>query len=230
MWSPSSGKSSLVLLINRLLEPTAGVISLGPHSLSAIPRQLVRERVITLPQAPFFAEGATIRDALAHGNVSATEEVCELALQAVGLSDLDVSRGGLDAELDVSSMSHGQRQLLSLARAVVRVRSRPPASGPGGLLLLDEFNSAVDADTDRLMRDIVRREFAAYTVICVAHRLDGVVMEYDRVVVMDRGRIAEAGPPKELMKDPAGRFRELASAPPGEWGDAGQDQMAGEGL
>lgn len=68
----------------------------------------------------------------------------------------------------------------------------------GGVLLLDEFNSTVDADTDRLMQAIIRREFVRYTVICVAHRLDSV-MDYDRVVVMNGGQVVETGPPKELI-------------------------------
>ena len=85
----------------------------------------------------------------------------------------------------------------------------PPNSG--GLLLLDEYNSAVDSDADRMMKEVVRREFAHHTVICVAHRLDGV-MDFDRVAVMDGGRLVEMGPPDELLKRPGGRFKALVDA------------------
>lgn len=118
-------------------------------------------------------------------------------METVGLWDTILSRGGLDAELSTNALSQGQKQLLSLARAIFRVRVRTSVE-VGGVLLLDEFNSTVDADTDRLMQAIIRREFVRYTVICVAHRLDSV-MDYDRVVVMNGGQVVETGPPKELI-------------------------------
>ena len=180
--------------------------------------------VITLPQAPFFAEVATARDILSPSSLPATDDLCQSALEAVGLWNLVVSRGGLDTEFNSSSLSHGQRQLLSLARAVTRVKSRH--QGSGGLLLLDEFNSSVDAGTDQMMQDVVMKEFASYTVVCVAHQLVGL-MEYDRVVVMDRGRVAEVGTPQGLLKQPSGKFRELFEVQERTRHDDGERDAAG---
>ncbi|KAH8912436.1 putative ABC multidrug transporter [Coniochaeta sp. PMI_546] len=213
-----SGKSSLILLLNRILEPTSGNITLDSISFSSIPREVIRDRIITLPQTPFFfPDGTTIRENLEHlsygfdptPDTSAIEN-CQAALKAVGLWDIISSRGGLDAEFTAATLSQGQKQLFSLARAVYRTRMRPNQDG-GGILLLDEFNSMVDTDTDKLMQAIIRREFARYTVICVAHRLDAV-MDYDRVVVMDGGQIIETGVLRELVEMQGGRFRELWDA------------------
>ncbi len=65
-------------------------------------------------------------------------------------------------------------------------------------MLLDEFTASVDLATDRLMQEVIRKEFPRYTVICVTHRLQTVV-DYDRMVVMDSGRVANVGTPSELI-------------------------------
>ncbi|KAK1772525.1 P-loop containing nucleoside triphosphate hydrolase protein [Phialemonium atrogriseum] len=140
------------------------------------------------------------------------------------------------------SLSQGQRQLFSLARAILRrrVRSRVlfgasssgsesthgeggygggggggggvtpagKARGEGGILLLDEVSSSVDRDTDRAVQAIIEREFKGYTVVMVSHRLEAV-MDFDRVIVMDSGRVVEAGPPRRLVEVEGGRFRDL---------------------
>ena len=77
-----------------------------------------------------------------------------------------------------------------------------------GILILDEFNSGVDSETNKLMQAIIHREFAGYTVICVAHRLD-TVLDYDRVVVMEKGKVSEVGKPEELLRKLGSNFREL---------------------
>ncbi|OIW32028.1 P-loop containing nucleoside triphosphate hydrolase protein [Coniochaeta ligniaria NRRL 30616] len=214
-----SGKSSIILLLNRLLETTSGSITIDNIPLTSIPREIIRDRIITLPQTPFFfPTGTTVRANIEHLPNSrdpvptpSAPESCQAALEAVGLWATISSRGGLDADFTASALSQGQKQLFSLARAVYRARTRlNHDDAGGGVLLLDEFNSTVDADTDRLMQGIIRRKFERYTVICVAHRLESV-MEYDRVVVMDGGRVVENGAPRELVRR-GGRFRELWDA------------------
>ena len=86
----------------------------------------------------------------------------------------------------------------------------------GGILLLDEFNASVDVQTDKLMQAVMRKEFANFTIICVAHRLNGV-LEFDRIMVLDKGEIFEMGSPKELLRRPGSRFRELWHAGNGDY-------------
>jgi ABC-type multidrug transport system fused ATPase/permease subunit len=214
-----SGKTSLILLLNRLIDPTAGEVIIDGRELRSVLRDTARSRIITLPQHPFFfPEGTTVRENLEYGHgellheLHATgttkDEACKLALQAVGLWDLLLSKGGLDAEFQPNALSQGQKQLTSLARAIFRAKTRPGTES-GGLLLLDEFNSTVDADTDRMMQDIISLQFATYTVICVAHRLESVIDYYDKVVVMSRGEVVEIGVPSNLAKDKTSRFSAL---------------------
>ena len=137
------------------------------------------------------------------------------------------ARGGLDAPLAPETLSAGQRQLFSLARVVLRRRMRArecfgnAGEAEGGVLLLDEVSSSVDRETDEAMQRVVREEFVGYTVVMVSHRL-GVVMGFDRVVVMEKGRVVEEGRPAELVSVEGGRFREL-------W-MAGSGNVKGRGL
>ncbi len=108
-------------------------------------------------------------------------------------------KGGLDADLSEDMLSHGQRQLFCLARAILR---------PGRIVVLDEATSSVDRATDALMQSVIREEFRGRTVIVIAHRLE-TIMDFDRVVVMDRGRIVEVGEPERLMRERGSRFRLL---------------------
>ena len=212
----SSGKSSLVLLLLRFLNADVSTpknVAIDGLPLHLIHRPTLRSRIIAIPQHPFLLPGGnTFREniacTLAH-NASTKEEDYEYALKAVRLWDLVVEQGGLDGELKEGSLSHGQKQLFCLARAVVRARVRSQRlPRTGGILLLDEVNSSVDKETDAFMQDVVKNEFKGYTVICVAHRLQSV-RDYDRIVVMDKGEIVEIGEPGELLAREGGRFQEL---------------------
>lgn len=126
-------------------------------------------------------------------------------------------RGGLDAGMSSGTFSAGQRQLMSLGRALLRRRIRARNLGmggggsEGGILLLDEVSSSVDHETERVMQEIIRAEFRDYTVVVVSHRLD-MVMDFDRVVVMDAGVIVEVGNPAVLAGEQGTRFGELVRA------------------
>lgn len=115
-----------------------------------------------------------------------------------------------------ATLSAGQKQLFSLARAVLRARIRTreriaefgEGTVQGGILLLDEVSSSVDQETDRAMHNVIHKEFAGYTIVMVSHRLDAV-MDFNTVVVMERGEIVEKGAPGELVESVDGRFRKL---------------------
>jgi ATP-binding cassette subfamily C (CFTR/MRP) protein 1 len=148
-----------------------------------------------------------------------TEDESNSVLEAVGLSALVEQRGGLEHGLSPDTLSQGQRQLFSLARAILRCRIRTreieaefgekgKGRKNGGILLLDEFSSGVDRETEKMMMAVIEREFEGYTVLMVSHRLD-IVMGFDKVLIMDSGSIVEGGPPAELVKREGGRMREL---------------------
>ncbi|KAJ1895246.1 Transporter of the ATP-binding cassette (ABC), partial [Coemansia sp. S17] len=100
-----------------------------------------------------------------------------------------------------SRFSGGQRQLFSLCRLLMRKRK---------VLILDEATAEVDLETDRKMQELIRSEFSECTVLTIAHRLD-TIMNSDRIIVMEKGEIAEIGPPHELIAN-GGMFAELVKA------------------
>ncbi|KAJ3005706.1 hypothetical protein HKX48_000504 [Thoreauomyces humboldtii] len=108
--------------------------------------------------------------------------------------------GGLDGAVESGggNFSSGLQQLVYLARAMLR---------DSRILILDEATASVDAETDRLVQMAIRTEFAARTVITIAHRID-TIMDSDRVMVMDAGRVVEFGTPADLLAS-RGAFYEL---------------------
>ncbi len=221
-----SGKSSLLLLLLGLLEPLTSTnhsVSIDSLPLNLIHRPTLRSRLIAIPQTPFFLpDGNTFRKNLDPYD-GADEVECEDAFKMVGLWDTVSSRGGLASLMSADALSQGQKQLFSLARAVLRARVKSRGclqakrsdwsregerERPGGILLLDEASSSVDAETDKAMQQVIRSVFRGYTVVAVAHRLD-TVLEYDRVLVMDGGSVVEEGNPRVLLAEEGSRFGEL---------------------
>lgn len=215
-----SGKSSLIALLLKLLDPTPETganLEIDGTQLRCINRSALRQRIIAVPQeAVFLPDGSTYQANLDPSGVSSAEE-CKAVLVSVDLWNFVQDRGGLDAGMSASTLSAGQRQLMSLGRALLRRRIRGRNLGiggggsEGGLLLLDEVSSSVDHETERLMQEIIKKEFKEYTVIAVSHRLD-MIMDFDRVVVMDTGEVVEVGNPMELARMAESRFGDLVRA------------------
>lgn len=207
-----SGKSSLLLSLLRLLPSTRGTVVVDGVDLTTLPRDTVRSRLIAVSQDLFFLPGTTrqnldpYRDGGDYGTAGVDDHRLEAALLRVGLLDAITEVGGLDAEFDETKLSQGQRQLFSLARALLRRRA------DGGIVLLDEATSSVDAETDALVQRVLREDFDRHTVVAVAHRLETIV-DFDRVVILENGCVAEEGCPRELLARAGGsRFRELWDA------------------
>ncbi|KAI0011479.1 ATPase-like protein [Xylariaceae sp. FL0662B] len=220
-----SGKSSTIALLMRLLDPLPSCshnITIDDTPLHEIDRTTLRQRVIAVPQEPvFLPDGTPYMENLDPYHLS-SEDDCRSVLEAVGLWRFVGEKGGLGAGMAADSLSQGQKQLFSLARAIlrrrIRTRQQQEASlghattgekrNSAGILLLDEVSSSVDQDTDRAMQRLVLEEFEGYTIVMVSHRLE-MVMAFDTVVMMDRGSIVEAGPPRELVARERSRFRDL---------------------
>lgn len=215
-----SGKSSIISLLLRLLDPLpscAESITIDDTPLHLVDRTALRERILTIPQdVVFLPDGSSFQMNLDPFGAS-SEEDSWAVLDSVRLRGLVEEHGGLAAGMDAVMLSQGQKQLFNLARALLRHRNRSrelrdsygdAGAAQRGILLLDEFSSGVDHDTDMAMQKIIREEFADYTVVMVSHRLD-VVMEFDTVVMMDAGSIVETGRPSTLVETEGSRFREL---------------------
>jgi ATP-binding cassette subfamily C (CFTR/MRP) protein 1 len=191
-----SGKSSLLLSLCRLIELDSGTIVIDGVDLRTVPREVIRTRMIAIPQDPFVLSDTVRVNADPTGQAS--DDAIISALEKVQLWESIRIRGGLDAQMKSQPLSQGQLQLFCLARAMLR-KSR--------ILLLDEATSNVDSETDTLMQLIIRKEFAQHTIITVAHRLN-TISDSDMVAVLHEGKLVEFGPPGELLDRPS-MFRDL---------------------
>ncbi|KAK4209327.1 P-loop containing nucleoside triphosphate hydrolase protein [Rhypophila decipiens] len=216
-----SGKSSLILLLLRMLDPLPSCskdIFIDGVGLDSIARGDVRNRIIAMSQDAVFLPGEVSLKGQLDPNNSSTAAECHAVLQLVGLGNLATDEFGLDEGiLRPESLSGGQRQLFNLARTILRARSRSSGLGGreekvrGGILLLDEVSASVDEQTEKTMLRIIMDEFAKYTIVMVSHRLE-MVMGFDTVLVMDRGRLVERGRPEVLAGDERTQFGQLYMA------------------
>ncbi|KAK2593028.1 hypothetical protein QQS21_009282 [Conoideocrella luteorostrata] len=191
-----SGKSSLALALLRMIAQPAGTITIDGIDISTVPHQTVRSRVVALPQEPYIFD-ASVRINLDPGETVSDAKMID-ALQRVQLWAKLEQRGGLDALMHGKFLSQGEMQLFVFARAMLR---------SGRVLVLDEFSSNLDDATSEIVYEVLRTWFQGWTVIAIAHKLQWVV-DFDRVAVLDAGRLVEYDEPKRLlMRD--SRFKKL---------------------
>ncbi|KAK1984954.1 ABC transporter [Colletotrichum cereale] len=192
-----SGKTSLVLSLLQMMDLREGKIELDGVDVSTLAPAELRARINIVSQDPFLIPGTVRVNVDPFGACSGDAEITR-ALERVGLWGLVRGQGGLDGDMDANSLSAGQKQLLCLARAMVR-RSK--------LLILDEAMSSVDTETESAMQDIVDTEFGDCTVLAVMHRLKHV-SRYDKVALFGDGELLEFGEPACLISGKT-RFADL---------------------
>ncbi|KAI0128261.1 P-loop containing nucleoside triphosphate hydrolase protein [Xylariales sp. AK1849] len=193
-----SGKSTTLLALLRMIE-IQGRIMIDGVDISNLSGDDLRSRLNVLPQEPFFLPG-TVRSNLDVKGLSSAGAVQE-AVQKVGLWGRVRDIGGLDANLDPTEWSQGEKQLLCLARALLT---------PSRVLLLDEATSNVDHETESIMLDVIESAFKEHTIISIVHRF-AKVEQFDRVAVLKQGRIVEYDVPQALLNRESA-FRELFRA------------------
>ena len=191
-----AGKTSLANLLYRFYAPRSGQILVDGRDIALYEVESYRRQLALVLQEPFLFSG-TVRDNLRYGRPEATEEEMAAALAAVGLAEGGIT---LDTVLQErgASLSFGQRQLLALARALL--------ASPR-IIILDEATAYVDALTEQKLQAAVARVLAGRTAFVIAHRL-ATIREADRILVIEDGRIVEAGRHEELLAA-RGRYWEL---------------------
>lgn len=197
-----SGKSTLMLLLFRILEiDNGGSVTIDGINIATLGLSRLRRGIAMLPQDPTLFSG-TIRQNLdpfaEHTDGALLEALAKAqlhdAFEQQGKSlDTDVGEGG-------GSLSVGQRQLLCFARAMLRGSK---------ILVMDECTANVDVETDALLQQMVRlKPWSDCTIFTIAHRL-ATVIDYDRIAVLETGRLAEYGAPAELLRIPDGHLAKL---------------------
>ncbi len=197
-----AGKSTILALIERFYDPSVGTVRLGGLDLRSLDRTELRAQIGYVEQdAPVLA--GSLRDNLRLGSPDASDAECEHVLRAVNLGAvLDRDPAGLDAAVgdDGIMLSGGERQRLAIARALL---SAPP------ILLLDESTSSLDGRNERMMREAIDAVSAGRTLIVIAHRLSTVI-DSDRIIVLEEGRVVGEGTHAELVAT-VPLYRDLAA-------------------
>ncbi|NXW19547.1 MRP7 protein, partial [Circaetus pectoralis] len=194
-----SGKSTLFLALFRMLELKSGRILLDGVDSQLVGLEELRSRLAIIPQDPFLFSGS-IRENLDPQGERTDAELHEV-LEQCHLWDAVTQMGGLDSELGErgKSLSLGQRQLVCLARALLTQAK---------VLCIDEATASVDQKTDQLLQQTIRQRFADKTVLTIAHRLN-TILDSDRVLVMQAGRVAELDSPTRLSQKDGSLFHRL---------------------
>ena len=198
-----AGKSTLAKLMARLYDPTAGSVTFGGTDLRRATHASLRQRIVVVPQEGFLFNG-TIRDNVRLARITSTDAEVDAALQQLGIFDhFDRLPEGLDTQVRErgSRLSAGERQLVALGRAALV----DPA-----VLVLDEATSNLDPGTEAEVEAALENLMRGRTTIVVAHRLT-TVQRADRIVVVDKARIAEVGTHQELLAL-GGKYAALARA------------------
>lgn len=196
-----AGKSSLTLALFRILERASGKIIVDGRDIADLGLHSIRSRMTIIPQDPVLFTG-TLRLNIDPFGKHSDEELWS-ALELVNLRPFVQSfEAGLNHTITEGgdNLSVGQRQLLSLARALLR-KSR--------ILVLDEATAAVDMETDAIIQQTIRQHFFGSTILTIAHRIE-TIFDYDRILLMHNGEVLEYDSPERLIATPHSLFRSLA--------------------
>ncbi len=195
-----AGKSTTINLISRFYEPDNGRILIDGHDYRDLSLQDYRSQIGIVLQEPFLFHG-TISENISYGNPEASLDEIMAAAKAANAHDFILSKPeGYDTMVGErgARLSGGEKQRISIARAILH---NPK------ILILDEATSSVDVETEKQIQEAIQRLIAGRTTFAIAHRLS-TLRNADRLIVLDRGEIAEIGTHEELMKK-KGAFAKL---------------------
>jgi ABC-type multidrug transport system fused ATPase/permease subunit len=176
-----AGKSSLFVLLFRIVDAASGTIRVDDVPISSIGLHTLRAKMAIIPQEPLLLEGS-LRINIDPFEQHSDEEV-DAVLKRVGL---------VGSDKQPHQLSFGERQLLQMARTLLRQVS---------IVVMDEPTSNIDPNTDETLQRVVREDFGSQTVVTIAHRLDTVI-DNDKIMVLDAGRLVEYDAPALLLQDP----------------------------
>ncbi|EQC29386.1 hypothetical protein SDRG_12849 [Saprolegnia diclina VS20] len=195
-----AGKSSLTMALFRINELASGSISIDGVDIKSVGVKTLRSAIAIIPQNPVLFKG-TLRNYLDpfsdYGDDQLWDALGKVRLQS-RIASVD---GQLESHVEENgeNFSVGERQMLCMARALLR---------QARIVVMDEATAAIDHETDQNLQRVIRTEFAASTVLTIAHRLD-TVLDCDRILVFDQGRLVQCDKPQQLIDDGTGIFYEL---------------------
>ena len=198
-----AGKSTVAALVLRFFDPVQGTVRIDDRDARDYPLTALRDRMAIVPQEVLLF-GGSIRENIAYGRPDATDAEVEAAARRANAHDFIVEdlAQGYDTPVGEHGvkLSGGQRQRIAIARAVLK----DPA-----ILILDEATSALDSESERLVQEALEQLMRGRTSLVIAHRLS-TIRDADRILVLDKGVIAESGTHGELIADADGLYHSLS--------------------
>ena len=186
-----AGKTTITHLLLRFADVTGGSISIDGHDIRDITQASLRQAIAYVPQEPMLFH-RSLRENIAYGKPQATDsEIRDAARKANALEFIEQLPDGLDTLVGERGvkLSGGQRQRIAIARAILK---------DAPILILDEATSALDSESEKLIQDALEKLMKGRTSIVIAHRLS-TIAKLDRIIVLDKGRIAEDGTHSKLL-------------------------------
>ena len=195
-----SGKSTLCLCLFRILEATTGQILIDDIDISLIGLSLLRSIITVIPQDPTLIEGTLGENLDPLGGFDEKDMID--ALKSIGM-DYILEENGLNFRVKENgdNLTAGERQLICMARALIR-KSK--------IIIMDEATSSMDLNSEQLIQKAILTILKDSTVITIVHRIK-TILEYDRILVFEQGKLIEQGNPKELIDKKEGTFYYLYS-------------------
>ena len=197
-----SGKTTLTMALFRIVEPSGGSITIDGIDIHNLGLQKLRSRLTIIPQDPILFTGS-LRFNLDPNDEHYDLEIWNALEQAHMKENIASTEMGLETQVEEGgqNFSVGQRQLLCLARALLRKTK---------ILILDEATASIDFETDTMIQETIRHEFVRCTVLTVAHRLN-TIADSDRIAVFSKGKLAEWDTPDNLLADPSSLYSNLVT-------------------
>ncbi|XP_020887120.1 ABC transporter C family member 13 isoform X3 [Arabidopsis lyrata subsp. lyrata] len=197
-----AGKSSILNALFRLTPVCNGEILVDGININHLPIRKLRSHLAVVPQSPFLFQGS-LRDNLDPLGLSEDWRIWEILEKCKVKAEVE-SAGGLDSNVKESGCSYsvGQRQLLCLARALLKSSK---------ILCLDECTANIDVHTASLLHNTISTECKGVTVITIAHRIS-TVLDLDSILILDRGILVEQGKPQHLLQDDSSTFSSFVRA------------------
>ena len=192
-----AGKSTLCLALCRIVEAYSGSIIIDGIDIGSIGLSDLRQKITIIPQDPTLFDG-TLRFNLDPEGTYSNSYLLELSKQALLENLINRDEKGLDQAIEENgqNLSSGEKQLICICRAILQKNK---------IVLMDEATANIDIKTEETIQNLIQDKFKDATVITIAHRLNTIINS-DRVLVLDKGKVSEFDNPQTLLEDPNSMF------------------------